>query len=72
VVDLLDSFYPDFVLQYPKYDKDNQPPRPQMKVAIWLIIMGCGHPSFKRRGELTDIYSVPYTNQSHYITYLKP
>jgi hypothetical protein len=36
----------------------NQPPRPQIDVAISKSALYCGHPSFKRRGNESGIYSI--------------
>jgi len=38
----------------------NQPPRPQINFAINKSAFYCGHPSFKRRGNVSDIYSMRY------------
>jgi len=35
----------------------NQPPRPQINFAIKKSALYCGHPSFKRRGELYCVAS---------------
>jgi hypothetical protein len=38
----------------------NQPPRPQINFAINKSALYCGHPSFKRRGNVSGIYSILY------------
>ncbi len=43
-----------------KTEIDNQPPRPQINFTINKSALCCGHPSFKRRGNVSGIYSILY------------